>query len=134
MDKAGQIITISILVNKSEKKFTSHVLLIESGSVLDEGLKSLLAREPRLKVSAIEDGNRNAFLMSMENNPDAIVLSELTRSDSLQTSEFLRELLPEENLRVIVVRLEDNLLEVYDKRCLRMQKDSDLIDLIQSRA
>ena len=69
----------------------------------------------------------------MESNPDAIVLSELTRSDSLHTSEFLRELYPEENLRVIVIRLEDNILEVYDKRCLRIKNDSDLIDLIQSR-
>ena len=111
----------------------NHVVLIESGSVLDEGIKSLLAREPGLEVSAISYSNRNVLLSSLEAAPDTILLNESTRTESMRTSEILRELEPEENLRVIVVRLEDNVLEVYDKQCLKLTNNNDLIALLQSR-
>ena len=103
------------------------------GENLFEGIKSLLAREPGLEVSAVSYGNRKDLLSSLEAGPDTILLNESTRTESMRTSEILRELEPEENLRVIVVRLEDNMLEVYDKQCLKLTNNADLIALLQSR-
>jgi hypothetical protein len=115
----------------NEKKVSKRVLIIETGSILDEGIKSLLTYEPELDVSIVTDADPNALRKDSIVSHDIIVMSEASPLDGIRTSEFLRGIFPYKTSCVIIVRLEDNIVETYDKRCLKLTRNSDLITFIK---
>ena len=110
MDIPDQITTII----SNEKKADKRVIVAGTGSALDEGIKSLLMREPELKLATAAYSDPTAFLKEVAQvSPDVIVVSETGSLDWNWTSALLHGLLPRQALRLIVIRLEDNILEVY---------------------
>jgi len=91
-------------------------------------------REPELQVASVTYADPTTILKEVESAyPDVIVISEAGPPDLPQTSELLHRILPQEILRVIVIRPDDNILEVYDKQCLKVTSNDDLIALIKNR-
>ena len=113
-------------------KGAKRVLVVETGSVLDEGIKSLLLREPELQVETATYANSTTFLKDIGFvYPDVIVISEAGPLDWIQTTELLHRISPQQVLRVIVIPPGGNVLEVYDKQCLQVTHNDDLISLIR---
>lgn len=91
-------------------------------------------REPELQVATLTYSDAASFLKdSALLFPDVIVLCEARPLNWTRTSELLYGISPEETLRVIVIRPDDNILEVYDKQCQRATHNDDLINLIRHR-
>lgn len=112
------------------KKTVKRVLIVETGSVLDGGIKSLLMRESELQVT-VTPFSPTAFLNeAAPMYPDVIVLSEAIPLDWTRNCKLLRGISPRETLRVIVARPDDNVLDVYDKQCLELTCNDDLVTFI----
>jgi hypothetical protein len=108
-----------------------RILVVQTGSILDEGIKTLIMNEPNLQAATVTYTDHHAFLeQGAYTHHDVLLLSEASPLDWIHTSQILRGISPWKNLRVIIIRLEDNLLEVYDKQCLKMTHNSDLISFI----
>jgi len=109
----------------------TQVLVVGTGSVLDEGIRGLLMREPELQVATATYAESVTLLQDAARiSLDVIVISEAGPPDWGQISELLRSVSPQESLRVIVARPDDNVLEVYDKQFLEVTSNDDLITLI----
>jgi len=116
-----------------DRKAGRHVLVVGTGSLLDDAIRGLLMREIGLQVTSASSFDVNTspseFGALM---PDVIVTTEVSPLDRTHISELLHRISPGEILRVIIVRMEDNILEVYDKQSLKMTRNEDLISLIKA--
>jgi hypothetical protein len=109
----------------------TQVLVVGTGSVLDEAIKGLLMREPEFQVAtATYADSVTLFRSAARVSLDVIVISEAGPRDWDHISELLRSVSPQDTLRVIVARPDDNVVEVYDKQCLEVTRNDDLITLI----
>ena len=109
----------------------NRVLIIENGSVLDWEIRRLVTIEPELEVITLPWSDPSKMLEEVSNAlPNVIVASEVDEADWARTSEILHGIFPEKPLRMIVIRLADNILEVYDKQCIRTTRNEDLLSLI----
>ena len=91
-------------------------------------------RDPEFDVSTVTCADPTTFLKDIDHAiPDVILLCEPDALDQTQTFELLQRIPAHEHLRVIVIRQDDNTLEVYDKRCLNLTHNTDLITLIKHR-
>ena len=112
---------------------TNRILIIETDSMLDQAIKSTVMSAPELQqvVVLARADDQAAFLKEiLKAVPDVIVLSEVEPVDWALTSEILHNVLAD-SVRLIVVRLDDNILEVYDKQRIRPISSEDLIALIR---
>lgn len=114
-----------------------HVIVVDTGTLLDEAIKNIVVNVPELQrqqvVVLARGADQSAFLNEiLESVPDVIVLSEVEPVDFALTAEILHSVLAD-HVRLIVVRLDDNILEVYDKQSMRMTHRDDLISLIRRR-
>ncbi len=110
-----------------------RVLVIESGSVLDQAIKNAVMSVPELRqvMVLVRGDDPAAFIKEiLKEAPDVIVLSEVEPVDQILTLEILHNVLAD-SVRLIVVRLEDNILEVYDKQRIKTTREEDLITIIR---
>ena len=92
----------------------------------------MLMREPELQVATATYAEPTAFLMDVVRiDPDVIVISEACPIDWIQTSDLLHKISLQQIVRVIVARLDDNVLDVYDKQRVKLTCDDDLITLVK---
>ncbi len=111
-----------------QNKATRRVLVVENGSLLDEGVKSLLRRKTVLKVSGVTYADEATLLKDISQlSPDVIVLNEV---DPSQAARLFALLTGAPAVRVIVTRLSDNAVKVYDKQEVRLTASADLVSLI----
>jgi hypothetical protein len=116
-----------------QEKPSRRVLVIGRGSVMDEGIRGLLMSELSLQIATASSVDLATYIKAFGTRvPDVIVTSESNPLDWTGISELLHRISPTEMLRVIIVRLEDNTLEVYDKQSLKMTRNEDLISLIKA--
>lgn len=113
---------------------TRRVLVVENGSLLDEGVKSLLRRKTALKVSGVTYADEATLLKDISQlSPDVIVLNEAGPVDSVQICKLLKSLSAPTAWCVIVVRPDDNRIDLYKKQSVIASKSNDLIALIQAQ-
>lgn len=110
----------------------SHVLVVESGLLLDEGVERLLKRERDLQVSGIAYADDASFLQDVSAlRPDVILLNAEGPLDSMRILELLSGLPSLVSLRLIVVRPDDNQIDVYEKKRVIVASRDDLLNLIR---
>ena len=108
-----------------------HVLLVENGTMLDEGLASVL-QEAELAVSSLIYTDEIAFVRSVSfARPDIILLNETSPLDPARVFELLKTLPEVIAPRVILVHTKDNTLDVYDTHRIAVTRRSDLVSLIR---
>jgi len=113
--------------NRSEQR----VLLIKSGSLLDEGVESLLKDEVDLEVADATASDEATLLEDIARvHPDVILLNEV---DPLQATRILELLKSAPTVRVIVTRLSSNTVDVYDKQEVNLTESADLVSLLLGR-
>jgi hypothetical protein len=99
--------------------------------LLDEGVASLLKQEDDLSVSGIAYKDKATFLQDLvQARPDVIVWSEQDGTDAARVCELLPEIPVQGAIRVIIVRPDDNQVDVYEKRCVVTTQRRDLITLV----
>ena len=109
-----------------------NVLVIESASLLDQGVESLLKCEADLQVSGVAYADESTFLQDItELRPDVILLNEAGPLDSARILDLLQNLPTLAALRVIIVRPDDNRIDVYEKKQVLATHSDDLIALIR---
>ena len=111
---------------------TRSVLIIETGSLLEEGIQRLLAQEADLRVSGVMYTEEAVLLQDIARIcPDVIVLNETGPLASAQAFEMLEAVANGGNLSVIVVRSDNNTIDVYEKRSTTVTKSGDLLALVR---
>ena len=109
-----------------------RVLIVASGSLLEEGMGSLLKRADDLQVSDIAYTDDTTFLQDLSDiRPDVILLNETGALDSVRILELLKGLPTLATLRVIVVRSDDNMIDVYERRRVATTQSADLIATVR---
>ena len=112
-----------------QPKPVQRVLLIASGSLLDEGVESLLKPEIDLQVSGITPTDETTLLEDIARvQPDVILLNEVEPSDAARIFALLQGV---PAVRMIVVRLNTNTVDVYQKQQVQGVKSNDLLALIR---
>ena len=120
-------------MKKQNKPTVPRVLMVKCGSLLDEGVESLLLQEADLQVTGITYSDEIAFLQDVSHaRPGAILLNEAGPLDSVRIFELLKDLPALATLRVIIIRPDDNTIDVYEKRRIIVARSGDLLALIRS--
>ncbi len=109
------------------------VLVVENGTVLDEGVASILRQEPGLEVTNLVYTDESAFLDAVSRaRPSIILLNETGPLDPSRVFELLDNDPAAAVPRVIMVHAGSNLLDAYERRTVVATRRSDLVTLIQS--
>jgi DNA-binding NarL/FixJ family response regulator len=109
-----------------------RVVVVESESLLVEGIESLLRQADELEITDVAYTNAAAFLQNISDaRPDAILLEMNGPLDSRQILTMLASLPALAALRVIVVRPDDNNIEVFERRRVLARRSADLINTIR---
>jgi hypothetical protein len=131
-----KIYNILHMTLNAEKKLATEVLVIGTGSLLDQAITNLIVREPGVHVATITVDEPSAFLKETDcGYHDVILLCETSSLDQADIFEILNRIPIHEHLRLIVIRRENNILEVYDKKSVELthNANADLITLILQR-
>jgi DNA-binding NarL/FixJ family response regulator len=120
--------------NGVENRVNRRVLVMENGSLFDEAMKALLTHDTGLTVSGVAYADETTFLNDVSRmSPDVIVLNDAGPLDAAQLCKLLEHIPARGALWVIVVRSDDNLIDLYKKQSVVASQSRDLLALIQSQ-
>jgi DNA-binding NarL/FixJ family response regulator len=110
-----------------------RVLIVDTGSLVEAGVDSLLRRENDLHVSRCPYIGESALVRSVvQIQPDVMIMNESGEITAERVVELLADQLTA--LRLIVVQTRDNAVAVYGYRRAFVTEISDLLGLIRSNA
>ncbi len=106
----------------------NRVFIASDEGLMGAGLQRLLGEEPSLVVRNCLLGNEASLITEIQRSlPDIVVL---TSAEAVSPVRLL-ELLPDYGrLRIILVSLTDNTIEVYDRQRIRVENESAFLDQI----
>lgn len=123
-----------VVSNGYKGRVTRRVLVMENGSLFDEAMKALLTHDTGLTVSGVAYADETTFLNDVSRmSPDVIVLNDAGPLDAAQLCKLLEHVPAREALWVIVVRSDDNVIDLYKKQSVVASRSHDLIALIQTQ-
>ena len=106
--------------------------MIETGSLLDEGIKSWLGQVPDLQLLSVTYTSDAAFTTDVLcEQPDVIILFEDGPLSVGQVFELLKDDLTSGVFRVITVLSESSTINIYEKKQFTAINSDDLVTLIQ---
>lgn len=121
--------------NRSEKNSlpSQHVVLINSGSLLDEGIYRLIQSETDFNVSTIEFTSNNDTLVSdiVSRQPEVVVMggNRVDKVESLYKQ--LTSFAALSKLRMVFFHTEDNALDVFSQEKHNFIPCADSMTLVQ---
>jgi DNA-binding NarL/FixJ family response regulator len=114
------------------RKITHRILVVESESLFGDAVASLLREAHDLQVRDVAYTDDTAFLRDVSDlRPDAILLNEKGPLDSRRILELLANIPTLASLRVIVVRPDDNMIDVYERQRVTAHQGADLLALVR---
>jgi len=97
---------------------TVHRIFILGASIFEEGIAHLLKFSTDLQVSGAKYTNDSMFLEDIiQTQPDVILLNESSTLDPAHIFDILFSVPPLAGRRIIIVRLTNNMIDVYDFPC-----------------
>lgn len=110
-----------------------RVLVVGFGSLLEQGVQSLLAQEPEVQVWEVKYTDEVAFLLDvLQTRPDVILFHETGALDSDRIFDLLRAVPTLETFRVIILRSTNAAIDLYEKRRVAAVSGQHLVDLVLS--
>jgi DNA-binding NarL/FixJ family response regulator len=107
-----------------------RILIVGIGSLLEEGVESLLAQEPNVQVWAIHHEDEDALIQyAARLHPDVILFHEMGALDADRIFDLVRTI-PVEPLRVVILRSSDSAVDLYEKRRVYTADGGNFRDLI----
>ena len=122
------------VASKSTRKIRRklRVVVLDSGLLFNEGLASLLRHEPDLRVSRVAYDCDGLFARKVGRaRPDVIVLTEVSPIDTIRVFRLLKDMPSLADLRVIIVRSDDNTVEIYKRHSVSVVHHDNLLALIR---
>jgi DNA-binding NarL/FixJ family response regulator len=108
-------------------------MMVGIGSVLEEGVKSMLAQEPDVEVWDVEHTHVETFVEDvLRKRPDVIVFHEAGALDSDRIFDLLRAVPTPETLRVVILRSSSTAIDLYERRRVNATGSRHLLDLVLS--
>ena len=106
------------------------VLVVETGLLLSEGVEHLLASDPHLSVISTVFQGEDALIDTITTqHPNVVVLTvELTFPQWSKLRTFFENL---KELRVLVIDLEEDCIDVYDKHTVTVTHANDLLAIVR---
>lgn len=106
-----------------------RVLVVENQRLLGAGIQRLLMQEADLEVAGVTPADEAALVEEIRRfGPDWVILDEATAS-----ADMLCGLFPDGmELRVAVLRADDALVQIYEKRRIKSASAADLMALFRS--
>jgi hypothetical protein len=115
-----------------KKRKSAMVLLMGTASLLYEGIRSLLINGSDFQVSTMNYSETEATLMAIDKiNPDVFLICEADSSIQARTTELLHKLLARDAVRAVVIRQDDNMIDVYDKHARPAHDLQELLALLE---
>jgi len=109
-----------------------HVLMVQNGTLLEEGMEALLLHESDFQVSGIVCKDETSFVQEVSSRrPDVVLLNEEGRLDSRRILELLGAVTALSALRVLIVRPDANTIDMYEKKQVVARQIDDLLSLIR---
>ena len=118
----------------SHNNYSSRrVLMVGIGSLLEEGVESLLAQEQDVLVWNVNYTDEGTFVQDvLRTRPDVIVFHEARALDSDRIFDLLRAIPTLETLRVIILRSSSAAIDLYEKRRVNAISSQLLLSLVRS--
>ncbi len=108
-----------------------RVLMVGIGSLLEEGVKRLLAQEQDVQVWDVTYANEDTFVQDvLRTRPDVILFHEAGALDSGRIFDLLRAIPTLETLRVIILRSSSAAMDLYEKRTVNATDSRGLLALV----
>ena len=99
----------------SHSNRTTQRVLIFGESLFEEGIANLLTDGADLQISSAKNMNEIAFLDEIaQSRPDVILLNESNPHNTVRILKLLFSIPSLAGLRVIIIRLSDNSIDVYE--------------------
>jgi predicted glycosyltransferase len=115
------------------KKKSCLILLLGPESLLYEGISSLLANETDFEVSTMNYSESEIMLRDIDQiKPDVFLFCEASPVDRDLTTELLHKVLARRETHAIVVRQDDNIIDVYDKNARPARDLHELLALLEA--
>ena len=97
-----------------------------------EGISSLLANETDFEVSMMNYSESEIMLRDIDQiKPDVFLFCEASPVDRDLTTELLHKILTRRETHAIVVRQDDNIIDVYDKNARPARDLQELLALLE---
>jgi hypothetical protein len=110
------------------------IMIVESGSLLEDGVEHILRQEKDLSISGFAYHDDAAFLSGLiEVQPDIILLNEDGPISSAHVFELLIDWPFLVSVRIIAIHLEDNRIDVYERKSIFATQIGDLMGLIRRK-
>lgn len=115
-----------------QNKAPQLVLLLGHASLLRDGLTSLLTNEPDFQVEIMTYSELETTLKVADTADSRIFLvCESEPHDRVRTMRILCDILPGETFRVVVIRQDDSMVDVYGKQKVPARTIQDLIAILE---
>jgi len=112
-----------------------RVLIVGTGTLLEQGVESLLAHEADIRVSEMVFTHEDTFIHDvLRVRPNVIVFHETGPLNSDRIFELLKAIPEIETLRVIILRATNATIDFYEKRIVNATQTQDFINLVCGRA
>jgi DNA-binding NarL/FixJ family response regulator len=125
LDNIGPITPVRTFRDRDLKK----VIVILSESLIGKGVESILSREMDLSVTSIsfiDDATLNQQIERVQ--PDVVILDESLLSSEMPRLFNLFASYP--NLRVMVLSVGENRINIYDRQEIQVSHSADLVSAI----
>jgi DNA-binding NarL/FixJ family response regulator len=115
-----------------KKKLAHRLLLVDGGSLFDEALKSLLKQESDLHLACVAGADQAALLEAItQAQPDTILMNETDPQHTWRFLHFLQTVPALAGWQAIIVRLDDNAIDIYERRRIMATQGDDLLTLVR---
>ncbi len=102
--------------------------------MLTDALNILLTSEGDLEVSGLVNPDERAVVAAVQQvQPEVVVLVETRSTDTARFYPWLHQAALEQPLRVIVVHLDNQPLDVFDRQRVTLTGSQDIVRLIHGR-
>jgi DNA-binding NarL/FixJ family response regulator len=120
------------IITRSSKIFT-RVLIVDNQGIMGAGLEKLLSEEPSLEVYGTSTKRETTLLQEIWHfQPDIIILT--AESKGTSPTWLLNLLKDYGGVRIILISMDQNVFEVYDKQQITTNNHLAFIDQIKESA
>lgn len=109
-----------------------RVLVVNRGSLLDEGVVSLISSRSNLDVSTIDFENEEVLVNDIvARHPEVVVMGQNGSVGIEKLYKMLTSISTLEKLRMIIFHSNDNSVDIFSQEKLNSIRGGDFIELIQ---
>jgi hypothetical protein len=109
-----------------------RVLVVNRGSLLDEGVVSLISSRSNLDVSTIDFENEEVLVNDIvSRHPEVVVMGQNGNVGIEKLYKMLTSISTLEKLRMIIFHSNDNSVDIFSQEKLNSIRGGDFIKLIQ---